>query len=283
MATVKFWTGGASDGDFSNLSNWNEATAFANSDTYIIGATNQNITAGLTHAYTGITLIVTEGYGGSIGSGASPLSFSSVAALTYAGRGAFAKFGSSGTVTTASCDHVSGFVYIATGTWTELTNSMGNMDIAAAAVVTRLNNIGGTVTAGYNGTAFTNLFSGGTTTFRRNATNAYIMGGRTVQENNGMSNFTLIATILQVHRGATYNKRSSGAETAATQVFPGATYTVAGNTGGAAGGGATTVDVGPVVVWAGSKAVFTGVPGITFDVDQVTYKGANYGAVGQAD
>lgn len=225
---------------------------------------------------------MTEGYGGSIGSGASPLSFSSVAALTYAGKGAFAKFGSSGTVTTAQCDHTTGFVYIATGTWTELTNSMGNMDIAAAAVVTRLNNIAGIVTAGYNATAFTNLYNGGTLTFKRNATNVYALAGRTTQENNGTANYTLVgtssATALQVHAGAVYNKRSSGADVSTANVFPGGTYTVAGN----AGGGATTVDVGPVVVWAGSKATFTGVPGVTFDTDQITYKGAGMLNVGYA-
>src|SRR6185436_14830971 len=104
MATTKYWTGGGNDGDFSNLSNWSEATAFANGDTYHIGATNQNIVAGLTHAYTGITLVVTEGYGGSIGTDASSFSATSAAAITYAGRGAFAKFSCGGTVTTASMD-----------------------------------------------------------------------------------------------------------------------------------------------------------------------------------
>ena len=268
MATTKYWTGGGNDGDFSNLSNWSEATAFANSDTYIIGATNQNITAGLTHAYTGITLIVTEGYGGSIGSGASPLSFSSVAALTYAGRGAFAKFGSSGTVTTASCDHVSGFVYIATGTWTELTNSTGNIDIAAAAIVTRGNNVRGVWTAGYNGTAFTNFYNGGTATFRRNATNCYtLQNGRTTQENNGTANYTLVTTNYVY--GGKYNKRSSGADVTG-YVFPGAKYSVAGN----AGGGATSVDLGNIEIWAGSEVVATGVPGVTFDITGFSYKGA---------
>jgi len=269
MATTKYWTGGANDGNFGNLSNWSEGTAFANDDIYVVGATNQDIVAGLTHAYTGITLIVTEGYGGNIGTGASTLSFSSVASLTYAGRGASAKFGSSGTVTTAQFDHIGGIVHIASGTWTEITNTSGRIDVAAAAVVTRMNNISGNATIGYNSTAITNLYNaGGLLTYRRNATNAYTIGGRVTQENNGTANYTL-ATNVYVYPNGFYNKRSSGADVTGF-VFPRATYTTEGN----AGGGATTVDLGNLEIWAGSKVKATGVPGVTFDITGFSYKGA---------
>lgn len=275
MATTKYWTGGGNDGDFSNLTNWSEGTAFANSDTYVIGATNQDIIAGLTHAYTGITLVVTEGFGGSIGSAAGgSLSFSSAASIKYAGRGAYARFTSAGTVTTAAFDHQSGIVGLTGGTWTNIDNSMGALDIAAAAVVTRINNLAGSVTAGYNATAFTNAYNAGNMTFRRNATNFYALAGRSVQENNGTTNYTLV-TALSVYPTATYNKRSSGADVAGT-IFPKGTYTVAGNRGG----GATTVDLGDLDIWGGASVTATGVPGVVFDVTGFSYRGAAFSSGG---
>lgn len=273
MATTKNWTGGANDGDLANLSNWDEGTAFANGDTLKIGATNQNINA-VTHAFTGIILIVTEGFGGNIGSASGPVSFSSVASLQYAGRGAFASFGSAGTITTASFEHVVGNVYIATGTWTQLTNTNGNLDIAAAAVVTRFDNIGGTGAAQYNATGFTNFYNGGSYTYYRAATNLYCLKGSTVQKNRGTSTY-LGNTTVYVYNGATYNKQSGGADTTA-YVFPGAKYTTAGNQGGSG----TTVDLGDVQIWSGSTVVATAVPGVTFDVTGLTYKGASYSTGG---
>jgi len=269
MATNKFWTGGGNDGVFDNLANWSEATAFANNDVLTIGATNQDITGGLTHAYTGITLVVTPGYGGSIGGAGGSLSFSSAASIRYAGRGAFARFTSAGTVATASLEHVgSSFVAITGGTWTNIDNSLGLFDIAAAAVVTRLNNIMGTGTAGYNSTAFTNLYNGGNFTYRRNATNCYAMAGKTVQENNGTANYTLV-TALQVWPGATYNKRSSGADVAGT-IFPRGKYTVAGNVGG----GVATVDLGNLEIWGGAEVDASAVPGVPFDTSGFAYRGS---------
>lgn len=270
MATTKYWTGGAGDGNFANLSNWSEATAFANDDVYIIGTTNQDI-SGLTHAFTGITLTVTEGYGGTLGSGGAVI-FSSAASITYAGKGPLARFGCSGTVTTASMEHAQGIVSIESGTWTSLTNSFGRMDVAAAAVVTRLNNLrGGNVTVGYHATDMTNLYNAGLCLIKRDVVNVYALAGSTTQENSGV-NYTQITTLLQVHNGARYNKKSSGADMAAQQgyVFPGGIYTTAGN----AGGGVTTVDCGNLEIWGGASVTAVSIPGVTFDVSGFTYKGA---------
>jgi hypothetical protein len=273
MATTKNWTGAANNGVFNDLGNWDDATAFANSDTYKIGATNQNIAA-VTHAFTGITLIVTEGFGGMLGSPGGPISFSSVAAITYAGKGQFAAFSSAGTITTASFEHTTGQVYISGGTWTQLTNSTGNMDISSSAVVTRLDNIAGNIVAGYNATVFANLFNGGNLVYSRDATNVYALRGLTVQKNNGTTTATKVVTTLWVMAGATYNKQSSGTESPAASnynIFPGAKYTVSGNSGPLSTG--TTVDIGAMTVWGGAKVNITGVPGVTFVVSGITYKG----------
>lgn len=278
MATTKNWTGGANNGIFNDLANWDENTAFANSDVYKIGATNQNI-ASVTHAFTGITLIVTEGFGGQLGTPGGPISCSSFTAITYAGRGSFAALSSAGTIATASFEHRVGDVYISGGTWTQLTNSSGNLNIAAAAVVTRLDNLAGNVVAGYNATAFTNIYNGGNLTFYRSATNCYAMRGLTVQKNNGTTTATLVATILWVMPGATYNKQSSGADTptaANYNVLPGAKYTVAGNAGPLSTG--TTVDLGAMTIWGGASVTSTGVPGVSFVVSGFVYKGAAVGA-----
>ena len=44
MATTKTWTGGANNNDVSDLANWNEATAFADGDTYIFDLTDTTST-----------------------------------------------------------------------------------------------------------------------------------------------------------------------------------------------------------------------------------------------
>jgi len=261
MATTKNWTGGGNDGDWSNLANWSDATAFANGDTFIVGATNQAIIAGLTHAYTGVTIIVTDGFGGTIGTSSAALSPSSAALIRYAGRGAFAKFGSAGTVTLGDFQHSTGDVTLSGGTWTTLYNSAGSLVIDAAAVVTTLWNLAGSVTAAYNATAITTLNSAGIyAMIRRNITTLNAKRGITIQENNGTTTFTAVGT-SNIENGATYNKRSGGTDTTAN-VFPGGKLTGEKNAGNASG----TATISTVNRYVGSTVVATGIAGVPITI-----------------
>lgn len=255
MATG-YWNGGAGDGNFMTAGNWSGlgGAAPANSDTLIIGSTEQVILGGST-GLTGITLLVTAGFGGTIGSD-TPLIFASAALITYAGTGNYANFGSGGTVTAAIFHHTVGEVVLSSGTWTTLTNSVGVLTIAAATVVTTLQNVAGTVTAGYNATAFTTLSNGGNVTFNRNATTLNVLRGNATQFNNGVTTFTACTT-ANVYNGGTYNKQSAGTDTT-VNVFPGSRFTIIGQQGGSA----TTVTITTMNEWAGSTVIDT-VPGFT--------------------
>lgn len=277
MATTKNWTGGGNDGDWSNLANWSDATAFANGDTFIVGATNQNITAGLTHAYTGVTIIVTSGYGGSIGTSSAALSPSSAALIRYAGRGAFAKFGSAGTVTLGDFQHTAGDVALSSGTWTTLYNSAGSLVIDAAAVVTTGLNLAGSITAAYNATGFTTFTNAGAyAMIRRNITTLNAKRGVVIQENNGTTTFTAVTT-SNIENGATYNKRSGGTDTTAN-VFPGGTLTGDKNAGNASG----TATITTVNRYVGSTVITTGLSGLnlTIGTDTTIGGGPSFGGFG---
>ena len=261
----KYWTDGGADGVWATGANWNGGTAPGNSDVAIIGTSNRAI-VGATVATTGLTVRVTEGFGGTIGADA-PLIFSdTTTVLIYGGKGAYANFG--GTTYTSATLNVSGGqqVVLSSGTFTTLTVSGGNVTIAAAVVVTTLNNVGGTVTAGYNATAFTTANNAGTLHTSRVCTTLNAKRGTAVQFNNGVTTFTSCGTV-NIENGATYNKQSGGTDTA-VNAFPGSTFTIVGN----AGNSAATVTVTTLNQWAGSKIV-EAVNGITLTVGTRNYIG----------
>ena len=255
--STRYFTGGANDGNFGTAGNWDTSTAPVNGDTVIIGATNQNITAGLATGLTSIVLKITAGYGGSIGDASNSLTFTG--SLEYAGRGAFAKFGSGGTISAGVFNHTGGTAYVSSGTWTSLTNGKGNIDIAAAAVVTTAYNVGGVFTAGYNATAFTTFNNSGMATISRACTTLNCKGGSVVSLDNGTTTYISNATV-NVNNGAIYNKRSGGTDTTVT-VDPGGVLTIDGTSGGAAG----TVTVTTLNEYGGSR-IIDAVPGLVLTV-----------------
>lgn len=260
------WTGGANDGVFMTATNWTGlgGAAPANGDTLIIGATSQTI-AGAATGLTTVTLKVLAGFSGTAGLD-TPLTFSSITLLEYAGTGAGANFGTT-TATAANFTHTAGTVTISSGTWTTVNNSLGTLVVPAATVVTTCRNIGGTLTAGYNATAFTTLENSGQATVKRICTTATCMRGSLVQQDNGTTTYTSCGT-ANVHNGATYNKQSGGTDTT-VNLYPGSRFTIAGTSGGSAG----TVTVTTLNKYAGSAAVLT-VPGLTLTVGTTNYLGA---------
>lgn len=261
MAT-QVWSGGANDGVFLTAGNWVSGVAPGNGDTAIVGATNQNILGAAT-GLTTVTLIVTNGFGGSIGSDGVSLTFASATLITYAGRGAVCNIGCAGTVAAASFEHYgTGLVNITSGTWTLLTNSYGPMTVSASAVVTTLNNIGGNITIGYNATAITTLTSGGSVRCARVCTTANVLGSKFTSIDNGTTTYITNGTV-NVYNGAEYNKQSGGTDTA-INAFPGSTFSILGTSGGAAG----VVTVTTLSIWSSAK-IIDAAPGLVSG--QVTY------------
>lgn len=248
MAETKTWTGGANDGKLSTTANWNTGVAVANGDVMLIGATNQSI-LGETIAFTGLTVKFLEGFGGTVGTD-SPVIFSDTAVvLVYGGKGSYANFGG-GTYTTTNINISGGQTCIlSTGTHTLLTISAGNVTVAAATVVTAMNNVSGVVTAGYNATAITTLTNAGTAYISRNVTTLNVKRGTVAHYNNGTTTFTLCTT-ANVEGGATYNKQSGGTDVT-VNTFPGSFFTISGN----AGNSVATVTVTNLNIWTGASTM----------------------------
>lgn len=232
--------------------NWIGAAAPGNGDTAIIGSSNRAI-LGATVATTGLTIRVTEGFGGTIGADA-PLIFSdTTTVLVYGGRGAYVNFGC-GTMASTTLNISGGQqVVLSSGTHTALTVSGGNVTIAAGTVVTTLNNVGGVVTAGYNATAFTTANNCGTLYTNRSCTTLNCKRGSAIQYNNGVTTATLCTTV-NIENGGVYNKQSGGTDTT-VNLFPGGTFSIAGNAGSTGAGGVATVTVTTTNIWAGSRIV----------------------------
>lgn len=247
------WSGGANDGVLLTDANWVGGTAPANSDTAIIGATNQNIHGAAT-GRTGITLKILGTYGGIFGDD-GPVTFGSATLIEYAGSGAACNIGCAGTVTAANFTHTSGAVNVSSGTWTTLANGAGPLNIAAAAVVTTLKNASGTVSVGYNATAITTLTNSGKVTSSRSHTNTGVDRGTVIHLDNGTTTYTSGGTVT-VGNGGVYNKRSGGTDTL-VEVKPGGTFTIEGTSGGAAG----SVTLTNATYWGGSM-VKDSVPGL---------------------
>lgn len=271
MAT-KVWNDGAGDGIFLTAGNWVGGVAPVATDDIVIGTSNRDI-AGVATGFAIASLTITPGFGGTIGSGGTPLTFTNITgSVKYAGSGPGMYLGCTGTCAAAEFSHTVGMVYITAGTWTLLTNTYGNFDIGASAVVTTLYNIGGNGTVNYNATAITTCRNSGSLSLKRVVTTMYADRGNTIQQDSGTT-ATNVGTVLYIGNGATYNKQSSGAETT-INIFPGGRFTTDKNTGGSTG----SVALGTINKWAGSYSKTTAVPGVTF-----TYTAFNYvGSVGSA-
>lgn len=245
MADV-IWNGSAGDGNWNTGANWVGGSRPANSDVAIINSTNQSI-IGATVAETGLTVKITAGFGGTIGADAPLIFTNGPALIQYAGTGRYANFGCSGTVTSAKLEHSGAQeVAISSGTWTLISNSSGIVTIAAAAIVTTFNNVAGPVTAGYNGTGFTTCSNGGQMYTSRASATLNCLRGSFVHMDNGVTG-TSNGTV-NTQNGATYNKRSSAADTL-VNVFPGGKFSLFGTSGFGTGiNTATTINI-----WAGSS------------------------------
>lgn len=261
------WNGGSGDGNWNTGGNWVGGVRPANSDTAIIGSTNQAI-IGATVAETGLTVKVTPGFGGTIGADAPLIFTNGPALIQYAGTGRYANFGCGGTVTSAKFEHSGGQeVVLSSGTWTLVSNSSGTLTIAAATIVTTFNNVAGPVTAGYNGTGFTTCSNGGQVYTSRASTTLNCLRGTFIHMDNGVTG-TSNGTV-NIQNGATYNKRSSVADTA-VNAFPGGKYSLYGTSGFGTGVNAATT----INIWAGST-IEDEVPGGIAAYDTKNFIGAS--------
>lgn len=250
-----YWTDGAGDGNWATAGNWSTtgaaspgSTPPANGDTATIGTSNRAIIGG-TVATTTLTIKVLDGFGGTIGAD-TPLIFSNgTTSIVYGGRGFYANFGG-GTHATVTVNISGGQQCVfSSGTLTVLTTSGGSINIAAATVVTTLQNVGADVTAGYNATVFTTATNAGSLKTSRSCTTLNAKRGTVTQYNNGVTTFTLCTTV-NIENGAVYNKQSGGTDTT-VNVFPGGLFTIVGNSGGAN----STVTATTTNIWGGSRVI----------------------------
>lgn len=283
MAETKYWTGGAGNGDAGTTGNWHTGNVIANGDTFIWGEGDTNIIAFTgCSALTGVLVIVSSNYRGSFGTSSAALSYSSIASLNYAGKGAFANFGCGGTVTTATFGHSPGStVNLSSGTWTAIVNSLGPLNIEAATVVTTCRNLG-SLNAAYNATGFTTLILANASTayiYRNSATTKIKTGSTLTQADSGVAAFTSAGTTLcEIESGATFRKLSGGTETL-TEVFPGGKLSLSGNSGGTTG----AITFTTINKWAGAVLQIYNVPGITVTITNpiVPYGSSSGGGEGE--
>jgi hypothetical protein len=274
---VRIWTGATGDGNFGTAGNYAGGVAPVNSDTVIYNNGNKDVSAGLTTALTGITLIATPAYSGLLGTSATALTFASVTLIDFAGSGATHNIGCSGTVTAAKFNHGAGSVVnLTSGTWSDLNNSLGKIVFAAAAVLTAAKNLGDMVIP-YNGTRITTLKTSGPVTCYRNIQNTYIKsGGILTQFDNGTTTYTTASDNtgnVEIESNGVFRKLSGGAENT-MEVFPGGVLSTEGNTGGSTG----TVTLGTISKWLGAKTKVFNTSSVTY-----SYTMASVGGGGQDD
>lgn len=260
MPATQVWTGGAGDKNFATAGNWVSGVAPVGGDSVVFNNGNAPVD-GLATGISVVKATVTANYGGTLGTAASPLTFTAITgSLDYAGTGANAYLGCSGTVANASFTHSGGCnVYLSTGTYTVLTNSTGGLQVAAAVIVAAFNNAGSNnVFIAYNATAITAAIVSGRVTCQRVITTGDVeQSGVLISIDNGTTNYISNGTII-VHGGALYNKQSGVVDTM-IDARPGSSVSFAGCSGGATPGTALTP---PITKWAGSS-VNTFTPGVT--------------------
>lgn len=254
MPSTQVWNGAAADGNFGTAGNWVSGVAPIGGDSVVFNNGAIAVTAGLTTGISIVKMTVTANYGGTIGTAASPLTFTAItSSLDYAGTGSFFYVGCSGTVANGNFNHSGGAtVAVATGTWTTLLNGTGTIDVAAAVVLASgagsVGNAGGTMTIAYNATAIFAFIGHGKITCRRVITTGDVEGGTLTSQDNGTTNYISNGTIV-VHNGATYNKQSGVVDTLVDVRYRGY-LTFAGCSGGATPGTALTP---AVTLWAGGR------------------------------
>ncbi len=186
MAT-KIWTGGASNGDWTDAGNWSGGVP-VNGDDVFIPEGAEAITTNL--GQSAVTLdSLTVTFAQDIGTAAASLEINVSGVCTIAGRGSTYKI--NGTIAdlvvqlpeSATC-------YLSGGTTADADLVSGNLQIEAAATVTNLYANGGSVTA-LAGTVFTFLgVNGAQVETLRGATTAHVVNGRLIVQ--GTSAWTTV-------------------------------------------------------------------------------------------
>ena len=189
---LKTWTDGAADGNWATAGNWSPSAPGA-ADDVLIDRSSRNIIAGLATGISITSLTVTPGFGGSIGTAGSALTFTAITGLaTLSGSGAFIKLGASGTIASTLISS-SGTVYLTAGTFTNV-YAKTPWEGEAAAILTNVYNVGGIGTIGYNATACTVLYnSAGTVNCGRSIT---------TMTNNGTTRLQLAAAVTTANNNA---------------------------------------------------------------------------------
>lgn len=238
MATTKTWTGLGAAGDVSDLANWNEATAFADGDTYIFDLTDDTIAKCPTTGTitTGAAAIyVTSRSIGSIGDGTNYPTFGNGAdaqtLIQIAGKGALYSFacGGSGGVTMLDLRGGNGQVKIyGSNTYAEIrARGFSLLDIGASAVVTKIVNTACPRIKAAAGTAITTYegFGGGVLDSLRDVTT-----GRIGDHSVFLKGTAKFATLLQMsHERSRYYKQGSGTDALIEQYAAGSVVTCEGN------------------------------------------------------
>lgn len=225
MATC-VWTGGAGDGNATTAGNWDTGVPVAG-DTVYINATNQNITTGLGSVALALC-VIGERYTGNL---TVALTTGTITTLYYRSGGQYGRI--NGSVTTGTVEIPrSRTLYIDSGTigGTRFMVASGNIEVAAAAVLTNC----------YNGMGTWTIYSNATkvTTFV-NAAGRVISDGRNIGAYDGWA-----GSSLELRSSSAIADGSSGG---VARLSRGATLTFAG-TGGTHDiiHNAGTVDANPV-------------------------------------
>lgn len=289
MGNIKSWTGGANDGNFTTAANWSDGAAPDVSTTLLtIGFGSQNITAGLTPTLAaGCVVNFTPNYSGNVGTSGSALTFGSITTLNYAGTGAFANFGSSGTITNGLFSHSPGCVVeLSSGTWTSIVNSLSLLNIDAAAVATTIRNLG-KLSVAYNATRITTFVNTGDATLYRGVQTSQLKtNSTTTQYDNGTTTALGVSEnsgTCVVETGAVLKKLSSLTE-ASIEVFPLGMLTTDGTAaqGSPIGTSPGTVTITTLIRWAGAITKLYNTPGVTVAATTVTSYGAQMGGAGSS-
>lgn len=260
MSTV-YWTGAAGDGNVATGGNYLGGVAPSGTDSVVCGqsvTSSGHMTTGTFPALVDFTVAASSNV--TIGTGVTWDNITGTA--TLGGSGAYYNIGTSAkTIAKLACQHqFNGVTNVVAGTVTTLEATMCRVNVAAAAINTTCNNMGGTLTFGSNSTAVTTYTGWGTATFNsRNVTTANVDGAASTLITTGTSTGTGSSTgavaTCNITSGGTYNKQSAATDTTINIRGQGSTLTVSGNSNAS---GATTITT--LNQWSDSHVVLA-VPG----------------------
>lgn len=148
---IKTWSGAAGDGNFGTAGNYVGGVAPVNSDTVVFDRSDKDVTAGLTSGLTGLVLVGTDGYKGTIAPGSTPLN-----AAWASVRWAAGSLNISGNITTGRFELRRGSLFTyPSGTLATAFFMRSQVSIEAAAVVTRFRSWASVIDDLYNATGYT--------------------------------------------------------------------------------------------------------------------------------